>query len=45
MEKEKIVFETQDASLVNQLYLSGDYRSPVYDTHRSMYIMIKRVKK
>jgi hypothetical protein len=45
MDKDKIAFETHDVNLVNQLSLSGDYRSPVYDTHRSMYILIKRTKK
>ena len=46
MEKEKLIaFETADVNIVNQLYISGDYRSPIYDAHRSIYVMIKRSKK
>jgi hypothetical protein len=44
-DKERVIFETQDCEIANQLYNSKEWRMPVYDTHRSMYIMIKKAKK
>jgi hypothetical protein len=39
---DKIVYETESAEEVNQLCLSKEWRQPIYDAHKSKYIMIRK---
>lgn len=38
-------FETEDYRVANDLYNSGEWCKPQYDTHRSKFIIIKRTKR
>jgi hypothetical protein len=40
-----VAYETSDVNEANCLFASGEYRQPIYDAHRSLYIMIRRAKK
>lgn len=42
MEQTKFAVETQDVNRVNDLMASGEWRQPEYDTHRSLYILIRK---
>jgi hypothetical protein len=38
----KRVIETDDCETVNQLDKSGEFRQPIYDNLRHVYILIRR---
>lgn len=40
----KRVLEITDYNMVNELDKSGEFRQPIYDPHRSVYILIRKVK-
>jgi len=42
MNQAKIVYETDNPEEVNQLCLSNEWRQPIYDAHKSKYIMIRK---
>ena len=44
-DKEKVIFETSDFNIANELWNSKEYRMPIYSTHRDVYIMIKKARK
>jgi hypothetical protein len=44
-EKEKVIFETPDCNVANELWNSKEWRMPIYDAHRSIYVMIKKARK
>ena len=44
MENKKVIVETEDVVEANELAISGEFRQPIYDPHRSIYVMIRRKK-
>ena len=39
------VVEVESVELVNQLYLSGEFRQPEFSESRNCYILTRKVKK